>query len=91
MKTIDISPRILVFLLSLLLVVGAVLANWRGGITPSLAAIFGSLAGSIPKMLERSSITDTPPDNKGKAITKELTPPILGALSAGAIALTIGA
>ena len=95
MKAIDVSPRVLVLLLSALLVGAVVWANSHGGITPSLAAILGSIAGSIPKMLERPSVfggtADTPSaPPKASTIAADLVSPTVGAIAAMSIALTMG-
>lgn len=97
MKSLDVSPRVLVLLLSALLVGAVVFANSHGGITPSLAAILGSIAGSIPKMLERPSVfggpgdaQPSPPPKPGSTIAADLAAPTVGAVAAMAIALTLG-
>lgn len=88
----DISARLLVLLLALLIVGGAIAATVEGGISPTLAAILGTLAGTIPKMLEKPSITgDTAPAAEpapaAVSVAREFTPAIVGAVSAGAITL----
>lgn len=93
MKTLDISPRLLVLMLAILLIATAAWSNSHGGITASLAAILGSIAGSIPKMLERPNILGdptTPAPPVTKAIASDLAGPAVGALSAITIALTLG-
>lgn len=93
MKTLDISPRLLVLMLAVLLIATAAWSNSHGGITASLAAILGSIAGSIPKMLERPSIlggSSEPPAPPASLVASDLAGPAVGALSALTIAFTLG-